>query len=75
MYADSGGIFSLLCLQLNIDFKKDNMNPEIRVYIVLFVLCRIRGPPWKISKKIRKRRCFQGGNKKNYKICSNLLYF
>ena len=45
MYADSGDIFSLLCLQLNIDFIKDNMNPKIRVYIVLFVLCRIRGPP------------------------------
>lgn len=64
MYADSGGIFSLLCLQLNIDFIKDNMNPKIRVYIVLFVLCRIRGPPWKISKKSEKGDVFQGENKK-----------
>lgn len=59
MYAGTGGIFFCFFLQLNSYLFKDNINPNIWVYIVLFVFCRIRTPPELLSKSDKKGREFR----------------
>ncbi len=45
MCADTDGIFFCFFLQLNNLLLKDNINPIKGVYIVLFILPAVRGPP------------------------------
>ena len=59
MYAGTGGIFFCFYLQLNNFLFKDNINPNIWVYIVLFVFYRIRAPPELLSESDKKGREFR----------------
>lgn len=54
MYAESGGIFFCFSIQLNSYLLKDNMNPNIRVCIVLFIFYQARAPP-ECSPKLTKK--------------------